>query len=111
MILLDTDAFIADSLDGSPAVRTHTLTLDGLSLRLFLSAENSARLIAAVEPFLQAGQSVNQTARPAHAGADSTSVIRAWARAQGFDIGVRGRIPAQVLVAFAARHARSTPTS
>lgn len=99
--------FVPDSLDGSPATRTHRLTLDGVSVRLFLSEEHSALLTATLDPFMAAGQSVNQARQPARTEAGAASAIRTWAREQGFDLGDHGRIPAPLLTAFAVHHARA----
>ena len=48
------------------------------------------------------------TDRPATAGIVTTdvtpAVIRTWARANGWEVGVRGRLPAPLLEAYAAAH-------
>jgi DNA polymerase-3 subunit epsilon len=41
---------------------------------------------------------------PRQAACDDPATIRAWARAGGHPVGVRGRIPAQVVTAYRTRH-------
>jgi DNA polymerase-3 subunit epsilon len=36
------------------------------------------------------------------------AVVRAWARDNGFDVGVRGRLPAEIFDAYARAHARAS---
>ena len=46
-------------------------------------------------------------ARPAAASrGESQAEIREWARAQGYAVGDRGRIPGEVRTAYEAAHAR-----
>jgi hypothetical protein len=50
------------------------------------------------------GTSGRRTEQDGHAGAASPAVIRAWAVANGFEIGSRGRVPDKVRQAYTAAH-------
>jgi hypothetical protein len=99
---------LVDDLDGSPADHADfPFALDGKQYEIDLSAENQARLLEAVAPFIAAARRTGrgrQPVKPAKRSKD-TPKIRAWARENNWDIADRGRIPAEVLEAYENRDA------
>lgn len=97
---------LVDDLDGSSAAHTTTLTVDGITWEVDLSADNHDKLMAALEPFTSAGRKVGgrrPSRRPAASGS-RTAQIREWAAANGKKVADRGRIPADVVAAYEAAH-------
>ena len=91
--------------------------LDGQDYEIDLSAEHAAEFRDAMRTYIHAGRRVTpapqrratrgRSTAPATQGSmpgRDTGAIREWARAHGYPISDRGRIPAEVLEAYAARH-------
>jgi hypothetical protein len=89
--------------------------LDGQDYEIDLSAEHAAGLRDAVRKYIHAGRRVRQAPRPRKARGSSTApatqgsapgrntgAIREWARAHGYQVSDRGRLPVTVLEAYAA---------
>lgn len=112
---------LVDDLDNSQfAARTVSFCLDSVVYDIDLSADNEARLKAALEPFMQAGRARGGTQRPNRPSsgrlnvsrshkttpgrAEQLAAIRTWARQQGFEVSERGRIPEVVQEAFESAH-------
>lgn len=100
---------LVDDLDGSVATETVELSLDGTSYEIDLNDTNGAVLRDALAPFIAAARRAGRpTAAPRRSGArrprEELAEIREWARSQGLTVSDRGRLPAEVLDAFAARH-------
>lgn len=100
---------VVDDLDGSEDAREVTFSLDGETWRIDLTERNRQRLRAALGEFIEAGVKVGGGRSRASGGRSSaatsggqTSVIRDWARANGYDVNDRGRIPAAVAEAYEA---------
>ena len=108
---------LIDDFDGTPLSAnsaTTTFSLNGTQYEIDLTPENALRLKEALAPFVKAGRRVGSVStkarRPAsrrgagrHSnGANDVTAIREWARANGHEVGDRGRIPAQVRDAYEA---------
>lgn len=107
---------IVDDLDGEAAAQTVPFALDGVSYEIDLSEENAVALREELARYMEAGQrtggrrikvAVGQTiAGGGRASAASVTdrernqQVRAWAAANGYAIGDRGRIPNGVYTAF-----------
>lgn len=90
--------------------------LDGQDYEIDLSAEHAAELRDAVRKYIHAGRRVSQPQRREARGRSTapaaqesppgrnTGAIREWARAHGYQVSDRGRLPVTVLEAYAARH-------
>jgi len=101
-----------DDLDESTEdVRTVSLSIDGQSVEIDLSAKNFEKLSKAVAPYLEAGRktSSGNAARrrrtsPATTTAKTsdTQAIREWAQANGHDVNSRGRIKKDIVDAYEA---------
>jgi hypothetical protein len=103
-----------DDLDGTPlsdgAGGTVTFALDGTSYEVDLSHANAERLRSALAEFVAVSRKVGSRAgsRRSSAGRSSSSVnaasVREWARGQGIQVSERGRVSADVIEAYNARH-------
>ncbi len=115
-----------DDLDGSVGedVSTVMFALDGVSYEIDLREVNAAKLRDSLQDFVNSArrtggrikrgvtpaQAVQSTpARPTETRSkEQTKAIREWARKNGHDLADRGRIPANVIEAFEASHAKRT---
>jgi hypothetical protein len=96
-----------DDLDGSQAEGTVRFALDGAQYEIELNAAHAEELRAALARYTEAARKVSGTSgRPTRntaktaANGLSTTEIRDWAKANGFDIKERGRVPAEVVARF-----------
>jgi hypothetical protein len=100
---------LTDDLDGARAERTVHFALDGVAYEIDLSKKNSAALTRSLQTYITAGRRVRGVAtrgRRSGSGAGrrpDLPVVREWARANGYDIGNRGRIPTEITDAYDAR--------
>ncbi|HET8896458.1 MAG TPA: Lsr2 family protein [Protaetiibacter sp.] len=114
-----TITILTDDLDGEelPAgSRSTRFALDGVEYEIDLSAANARELADALAPFIAAGRRVGGGARTASAsrprsrakGADAErlAAIRSWAQGNGYAVGDRGRIKAEVVDAYDAANPR-----
>ena len=106
---------LIDDFDGTPlsGVSTTTFALNGAQYEIDLSPENAEKLKDALAPFIKAGRRVgaSSTARSTprrraagrHSnGSNDVSAVRVWAKEHGYELGDRGRIPAEILNAYEA---------
>lgn len=103
---------LTDDIDGSAADRTVTFGWEGSTYELDLSKKNATAFEKAVAPYLDASRKVSTRGKSAtRSRAASSSAgdskrradIREWARGNGYEIGDRGRIPAELVDAYDAR--------
>ena len=114
-----------DDLDGSVGedVSTVSFALDGVSYEIDLREVNANKLRNSLQDFVDSArrtggrikkgvtpaQVASAPARPTDARSkEQTKAIREWARKNGHDLADRGRIPANVIEAFEASHAKRT---
>lgn len=98
-----------DDLDGAeiPAGKVESVRfgLDGTTYEIDLSAKNAAALRKSLEAYVASARRLSGSravqVRRTEVGSDNRT-IKAWARANGYDISPRGRIPAEVREAFTA---------
>jgi len=112
-----------DDLDGSVGedVSTVSFSLDGVSYEIDLREVNANKLRKSLQDFVESArrtggrikrgvtpaQVAAAPARPTDARSKAqTKAIREWARKNGHDLADRGRIPANVIDAFEASHAK-----
>lgn len=98
---------LTDDIDGSEGARTVEFSLEKTSYTIDLSEANIAKLESALAPFVAKAERRRKSpaGRKSAAGKSSTggsAVVREWARAQGYEISDRGRVPAVVLQAYEA---------
>jgi hypothetical protein len=104
-----TEVRLTDDLDGtniSPGRGgTITFALDGRSYEIDLNSKNSNALRKILAPYVGAARPIttNRGAKikRTQVGAD-VRTIRAWARANGYELNDRGRVPNQIREAFEA---------
>lgn len=101
----DLDGTVLDDGSGS----TIRFSLEGRSYEIDLSDANAARLRDALAPFISAGRSVagagraSGSRRASRSGGD-LAAIRSWAQSNGYSVGDRGRISAEVREAYDRSH-------
>lgn len=87
---------------------TVTFTLDGASYEIDLGRANQQALRDALAPFMAKARSTGRRAstasrsRTASSTSGDTAAVRAWAQSNGYAVGDRGRIPAEVRAAYTA---------
>ncbi|PZH17020.1 hypothetical protein C1I97_05805 [Streptomyces sp. NTH33] len=98
---------LVDDLDGSEADETVTFALDGKTYEIDLTTANADKLRGLLEPYVKNGRrGASRTsggrgkARAASAGSQDTAQIRAWAKANGYEVNDRGRVPATIREAY-----------
>jgi hypothetical protein len=100
---------LTDDLSGAqiPAGRGETVTfsLDGRSFEIDLTTRNANALRKVLTPYIDAARSIEGSRRRpvvrTRVAAD-TRTVKQWARANGFQVRDRGRIPTAVMAAFDA---------
>ena len=102
-----TQVILIDDIDGGKADETVTFALDGTTYQIDLSTYHAGELRNAIGPWIAKGRRATTRAGrargPRRTGGD-IPVIRAWARAHGFAVSDRGRIPAEIRQAYEAAH-------
>lgn len=107
------ETILIDDLDGTLAARTTTFALGSDVYSIDLSEEHEAELRRALRPFISPSRRVgrlqvrrrnakrpNRTVRT-NTDTSRNSEIRAWAARNGQPAAARGRIPSEVVAAFA----------
>lgn len=100
---------LVDDLDGDQAAETITFALDGVTYEIDLSEENAAELRNQLAPYMRAGRKQRGQKTTRRRSSDYLHTVRDWARANGYDVSPRGRIPTHILDAYANRN-KHTPT-
>lgn len=99
-----------DDLTGkqSKEVSTHAFSLDGVGYEIDLVPESYDQLFDALSPFIEKGRKTGRVkgAPKARRVTDGPSAVdvRDWARAHGYDVNDRGRVPAPIREAYEAAH-------
>ena len=99
---------LIDDIDGGTANETVTFALDGVTYEIDLSSSHSGELREALGWWVSKARKVAARATRSRGQASSTNsdtpAVRAWARAQGYPISDRGRIPGNIRQAYEAAH-------
>ena len=99
-----------DDIDGTDLGETASVisfAFEGKEYTIDLSDENAEAFREVMAPYIEAGHRVTGNKKPARNTAPKTrpgdtKVVRGWARANGYTVSDRGRIPAEVADAYAA---------
>jgi hypothetical protein len=104
---------LTDDLDGGEAETTVSFAFDGMAYDIDLSGENAAKFREVMGPYLAAGTrkgrahvalqgaAAHTRAEPGARTDRQTLVqIRDWAKRNGYQLAVRGRIPTHVTNAY-----------
>lgn len=100
---------LTDDLDGTEIASgkggTLTFALDGQSYEIDLTSKNAEALRKIFSPYVGAGRRLKTArgvkVRRTHVDSDANTV-REWARANGYEVNDRGRIPSDIRAAFDA---------
>jgi hypothetical protein len=102
---------LVDDLDGSEATETVTFGLDGVSYEIDLSSGNAGQLRTELAHYVEHARKVSAAnaqrgrRRPrTGAGREQSARIREWAKANGYKVNERGRIPANIVAEYEAVH-------
>lgn len=96
---------LTDDLDGSEATETVRFSLDGVWYEIDLNPGNAERLRSLMEEWVKCARrtgaapsrSASETiGRRKREGNPENAAIRDWARDNGHDVNVHGRVPADV---------------
>jgi len=104
----DIDGTVLEIGDGE----TVLFSLDGIAYEIDLSASNATALRDALAPYVSAGRRVgggrsaasSDGRRRRRTGQTDYGPVREWAKANGFTVSERGRVPANVIEAYEAAH-------
>jgi hypothetical protein len=95
-----------DDIDGTAAAETVTFAIDGSRYEIDLSEKNAAKLRTVLGRWIEASRrSGHRRSSGGHAKPDpaESTKARKWAIDNGFDVGPRGRLRAEVLDAYRSR--------
>ena len=99
---------LEDDLDGGAADETVIFGLDGATYEIDLSTKNATKLRDVLAKYVGVARRAPGRARRGSArgrgGATNASEVREWARANGYQVSDRGRVPAEVKAAYDATH-------
>ncbi|MBB6392527.1 histone-like nucleoid-structuring protein Lsr2 [Microbacterium thalassium] len=106
---------LVDDIDGTVLEvgegETVTFSLDGVAYEIDVTDAHAGELRDALAPFIAAARTVSSRTTVAAAprkrrrsGQQDYSVVREWAKANGYTVSERGRVPAAVLEAYEAAH-------
>lgn len=102
-----TKVILIDDVDGSEASETVSFALDGVNYEMELSEENAEKLREAFSPWVGNARRVSGRLSRGRRGSytrvtSNSSTIREWARANGYTVNERGRLPKEIVDAFEA---------
>jgi hypothetical protein len=103
---------MTDDLDGGKADQTVRFAWDGVNYEIDLSKKNAAAFQRALKPYVDAARRVqrrstrggSRRSSGSRRGRSDLEAVREWARANGFEVADRGRIPRAVTEAYSAAH-------
>lgn len=103
------EVLLTDDLDGTELAvgkgESIRFALDGVDYEIDLSSKNATALRKALTPYVDAGRKLRANGRAGtrhtRVGADPQTV-KVWARANGYEVKGRGRVPNEILEAFNA---------
>lgn len=93
---------LIDDLDGTESkdIETVTFGLHGATYEIDLKRSNVKALEKALTPYLNAARKAGKPATRTVKVRSNAKALRAWAKANGYDVPDRGRIPKDVEEAF-----------
>lgn len=98
---------LVDDIDGTVLEtgegETLSFSVDGKGYEIDLKPEHAAQLREALAPYIAAARQTSAPAARRKNGRRNVEEIRTWARANGFTVSDRGRIPVEVETAFQNR--------
>lgn len=100
------EIILSDDVDGSTATGTVNFAFDGVSYEIDLSEENQNKFRDQMSVWVTNARRVRRASAPKKGRPDGPtgSEVRAWAKAKGFDVSSRGRVPAEIKAAYEAEN-------
>lgn len=98
---------LVDDIDGSPAQETVTFALDGVTYEIDVNEDHAKALRESFAEWIgharRAGgrRTSGRRGSTSAPGTSDAARIREWARAHGYSVSERGRIPAEIREAYA----------
>jgi len=96
-----------DDIDGGAAEGTVRFGLDGTDYEIDLSGKHSDELHTALRKYVEHARKVGSLSRRTARGGGrrgsstvDTAKVREWARAEGYDIKDRGRVPGELVAKY-----------
>lgn len=110
-----TVTYLVDDLDGTEIGEggsATTFALNGTTYTIDLSSANAAQLERALAPFIEkakrTGASPSAGRRRSGSGSSNSAQflasVREWANSNGYTVGERGRVKAEIIDAYRAAH-------
>ena len=106
---LKIQSLFIDDIDGSEGEGTVRFALDGAEYEIDLNTKHAEALRKSLAKYIDAARRSSGAARrPARSGRRAsasgvnTTEVREWAKAQGYEVKDRGRVPAELVVKFRA---------
>jgi hypothetical protein len=98
---------LEDDYEGGKADDTVSFALDGAEYEIDLSRKNADALRGALAPWVAHARKIGgRRKRSAKAASGSSSSdMRAWAQAEGYEVSSRGRVSAEIKEAYERAHA------
>lgn len=96
-----------DLCGGTKETRTRSISIDGQTLEIDLCAKDGRGLDKVAQQFIPHARKVRRapgTSRRTASTRQHSASVRDWAKAQGFVVSDRGRIPADVERKYDAAH-------
>ena len=106
------NVILVDDIDGSDAVETVSLGLDGTQYEIDLNSGHARELREQLDLYVRKARRVtgpaSRAGRGRRTGANDArnKEIRDWAREKGLDVNERGRIPASIVAQFEAANGK-----
>jgi hypothetical protein len=94
-------------LCGKPGTQTRTISLDGRAMEVDLCAKDSKAFDKVTAKYLPHARKVRRapaTGRRTTSDRQHSANVREWAKAQGYEVSDRGRIPVSVEEEYQAAH-------
>ncbi|HLS03575.1 MAG TPA: Lsr2 family protein [Actinomycetales bacterium] len=106
-----TQVILIDDIDGSEAAETISFALDGVNYEMELSEENAEKLRNELGVWIKNARRVSgRLARGRRSSvtrvSSNSATIREWARANGYTVNERGRLPKEIVDAFEAANGK-----
>ncbi len=99
---------LVDDVDGGEAAQTVKFGLDGALYEIDLSEDNAKKLREALADFVANGRKLSRSGQPyryVQVGPASRDV-RTWAKAKGYNVPERGRVPREFVEQYEKAHRR-----
>ncbi|WP_029068201.1 histone-like nucleoid-structuring protein Lsr2 [Jonesia quinghaiensis] len=97
---------LVDDLDGGQAEETVSFSLDGVEYEIDLSTDHAAQLRSSLEQYVAVARKIQRAPRGRRVTrtqvGPSANVIREWARSNGYEVNMRGRISSEIREAYEA---------